>query len=123
MAAGAPGVGPVRAVAEAGWLPVAPDWRRLYWTERERAEAAEERAAELKRAELAARSEAGGWRWQFESARRKRRGGGVGRRRPARGAEVRAGKIRELYLALMKEREDTAALRRLLHESRRIRRR
>ena len=72
MAEGAPGVAPVRAGAEAGCLPVAPDWRRRYWTERERAEVAEERAEELKRAELAALSEAGGWRWQFESARRKR---------------------------------------------------
>ena len=40
-------------------MPVAPDWRRLYWEARERAEAAEERAETLKRAELDARCDAG----------------------------------------------------------------
>ena len=59
MADGAPGVAPVPAVAEAAWMPVAPDWRRLYWEARERTEAAAERADELKRAELDARCDAG----------------------------------------------------------------
>ena len=40
-------------------MPVAPDWRRLYWEARERAEAAEELADELKRAELDACCDAG----------------------------------------------------------------
>ena len=147
-------------------MPVAPDWRRLYWAARERAEAAEERAEELKRAALDARCEAGGWRWQFESARRKRlaavaaakearraakdalalqaevarlrqllaaagvasdRYGSISlRREVARlrkavpGAEVQTRKIRELHQALLKERDDTAALRRLLHETVRL---
>jgi hypothetical protein len=166
MAEGAPEVAPVGAVGESGWLPVAPDWRRLYWAERERADAAEERAEELKRAELDARCEAGGWRWQFESARRKRlaavaaakdarraaqeglalraevsrlhqlladvgvasdRYGSISLRREvsrlrkaAPGAAVQARQIRELNRALLKEREDTAALRRLLHETVRL---
>ena len=58
MAEGAPGVARGRAVGEAAWMPVVPEWRRLYWAARERAEAAEERAEELKRAELDARCEA-----------------------------------------------------------------
>ena len=41
-------------------------------------------------------------------------------RKAAPGAEVQAGKIRELNLALMKERDDTDALRRLLHETVRL---
>ena len=53
-------------------LPPAPDWPRLYGQAVERAEAAEARAEELRRAEVAARTEAGGYRAMFQAARRKR---------------------------------------------------
>ena len=72
MAEGEPGAALVSAVAAGAWVSVPPDWRRLYEEARERAEAAEARAEELKQAALDARCAAGGWRWQFESARRKR---------------------------------------------------
>lgn len=163
MAEGEPGAALVPAVAAGAWVSVPPDWRRLNEEARERAEAAEARAEELKQAALDARCAAGGWRWQFESARRKRlaaieeakearrtakdalalkaevarlRGllaeAGVEsrryrpmalRREVARlrkavpGAEVQARKIRELHRALLKERDDTASLRRLLRET------
>jgi len=163
MAEGEPGAALVPAVAPGAWVSVPPDWRRLYEEARERAEAAEARAEELKQAALAARCDAGGWRWQFEEARRKRllaleeakearrtakdalaleaevarlrqllAEAGVEsrryrpmalRREVARlrkavpGAEVQARKIRELHRALLKERDDTASLRRLLRET------
>ncbi|MCY3745582.1 MAG: hypothetical protein OXH05_05070, partial [Acidobacteria bacterium] len=72
MAEGERGAALVPAVAAGAWVSVPPDWRRLYEEACERAEAAEARAEELKQAALAARCDAGGWRWQFESARRKR---------------------------------------------------
>ncbi|MCY4496214.1 MAG: hypothetical protein OXC14_02930, partial [Rhodospirillaceae bacterium] len=50
-----------------------PDWRLLYEQTVKRAEDAEARADELKWAEVAARTEAGSWKSQFEAARRKRR--------------------------------------------------
>lgn len=163
MAEGERGAALVPAVATGAWVSVPPDWRRLYEETRERAEAAEARAEELKWAEVDARCAAGVWRSQFESARRKRlaaieeakearrtakdalalkaevarlRGllaeAGVEsrryrpmalRREVARlrkavpGAEVQARKIRELHRALLKERDDTASLRRLLRET------
>ena len=49
-----------------------PDWRLLYERTLKRAEDAEARADELKWAEVAARTEAGSWRTQFETARHKR---------------------------------------------------
>ena len=48
-----------------------PDWRSLY--ERERAEAAEARAEELRWAEVRARSDAGSWKWRWEASRRRLR--------------------------------------------------
>ena len=56
-----PEVDPVAHDPGAVSVPAPPDWRRLYEQARERAEAAEARAEELKSAELAARS-AAGWR-------------------------------------------------------------
>ena len=53
-------------------LAPAPDWPRLHGQAVERAEAAEARAEELRRAEVAARTEAGTYRGLFEAARRKR---------------------------------------------------
>ena len=50
-----------------------PDWRLLYERTLKRTEDAEARADELKWAEVAARTEAGSWKSQFEAARRKRR--------------------------------------------------
>ena len=166
MAEGEPGVGAVPAVVGVAWGSAPPDWRRLYWEACERAEAAEARAEDLKRAEFATRSEAGIWRWRFESARRKRllavedakearraardvlalqaevarlrellaeAGVESGRysllslrrevarlRKAAPGAEVQAQEIRALHEALRKERGDTAALRRLLHDTVRL---
>ena len=67
-----PEVGPVAHDPGAASLPAPPDWRRLYEQARERAEAAEARAEELKWAEVTARSAAGAWKSQFETARRKR---------------------------------------------------
>ena len=67
-----PEVDPVRHVPGAASVPAPPDWRRLYEQARERAEAAEARAEELKWAEVASRTEAGAWKSQFETARRKR---------------------------------------------------
>ena len=53
--------------------PGAPrDFQSLYEQQRARAEAAEARCEELHWAEVQARSEAGQWKWQFESSRRKR---------------------------------------------------
>jgi transposase len=49
-----------------------PFWRRLYERARDRAEAAEARSEALKWAEVSARCDAGFWKWQFESSRRKR---------------------------------------------------
>ena len=49
-----------------------PDWRLLYEQTLQRAEAAEVRAEELKRAEVAARSEAASYKGLFRAARRKR---------------------------------------------------
>ena len=166
MAEGEPGVAAVPAVAGVAWVSAAPDWRRRYWEAHERAEAAEGRAEELKRAEFATRSEAGIWRWRFEAARRKRllavedakearraardalalqaevarlrellaeagvesgrysrlslRREVAGLRQAVPGAEVQAREIRELHEALRKERGDTAALRRLLHDTVRL---
>ena len=65
-------VDPVPHLPRAASLPAPPDWRRLYEETLERAEAAEARAEELKWAEVAARSAAGGWKSQFDAARRKR---------------------------------------------------
>ena len=59
-------------VTEGASLPGRPCWRQLYEQARSRAEAAEARAEALKRAEVSARCEAGHWKWQFGSARRKR---------------------------------------------------
>lgn len=67
-----PEVDPVAHGPGAALLPAPPDWRRLYEQARERAEAAEARAEELKWAEVTARSAAGAWKSQFETARRKR---------------------------------------------------
>jgi len=56
------------------WSPssCAPrDLRSLYEEERARAEAAEARCEELRRAEVAARSDAGVWKWRFKSCRRR----------------------------------------------------
>ena len=50
----------------------APDWHRLYVEALERAEAAEARAEELKRAMSSLRTDLGFWKWQFQAARRKR---------------------------------------------------
>lgn len=61
-----------RPVAEGAWLPGRPCWRGLYEQARSRAEAAEARSEALKWAEVSARCEAGYWKWQFESSRRKR---------------------------------------------------
>ena len=61
-----------RPVAEGAWLPGGPCWRGLYEQARGRAEAAEARSEALKWAEVSARCEAGYWKWQFESSRRKR---------------------------------------------------
>ena len=61
-----------RAVTEGAWQPGRPCWRRQYEEARGRAEAAEARLEALKRAEVCARWEAGYWKWQFESSRRKR---------------------------------------------------
>jgi len=59
------------------WPPSKPgpsdaprDLQSLY-EERERAEAAEARCEELRRAELSARSDAGAWKWRFKSCRRR----------------------------------------------------
>ena len=52
--------------------PAAVDWQRLYEETLERAEAAEARADELALAERSARTDAGYWRTQFRTARRKR---------------------------------------------------
>ena len=65
-------VDPVPHLPRAASLPAPPDYRRLYEETLERAEAAEARAEELKWAEVAARSAAGGWKAQFQAARRKR---------------------------------------------------
>ncbi len=151
-----------RPVTEGASLPGRPFWRRLYERARGRAEAAEA----LKRAEVSARCEAGYWKWQFESSRRKRlaaierskearsaakdalalqsevarlgklladAGIESGRysetslrrevarlRKAAPGAEVQAAEIRRLHKVLCKERDDNAALRRLLHETVRL---
>ena len=52
--------------------PGAPrDLRSLYEKERARAEAAEARCEELRWAEVAARSDAGVWKWRFKSCRRR----------------------------------------------------
>ena len=67
-----PEVDPDRHVPGAASVPAPPDWRRRYEQARERAEAAEARVEELKWAEVAARTEAGAWKSQFETARRKR---------------------------------------------------
>ena len=67
-----PEVDPDRYVPGAASVPAPPDWRRRYEQARERAEAAEAHAEELKWAEVAARTEAGAWKSQFETARRKR---------------------------------------------------
>ena len=61
-----------RPVAEGAWLRGRRDWRQLYEQALDRAEAAEGRWEALKRAEVSARCEAGYWKWQFESSRRKR---------------------------------------------------
>ena len=61
-----------RSVSEGAWLPGRRDWRRVYEQARGRAEAAESRSEALKWAEVSARCEAGYWKWQFESSRRKR---------------------------------------------------
>ena len=61
-----------RPVPEGASLPGRPCWRRLYEQARARAEAAEARSEALQRAEMSARCEAGYWKWQFESSRRKR---------------------------------------------------
>ena len=60
------------------WAPSEPgpsgtprDWRSLYEEERARAEAAEARCEELRWAEVAARSDAGVWKWRFKSCRRR----------------------------------------------------
>ena len=50
-----------------------PDWRSLYERERERAEAAEARAEELRWAEVRARSDAGSWKLRWEASRRRLR--------------------------------------------------
>ena len=50
------------------------DWRSLYERERERAEAAEARAGELRWAGVRAWCEAGSWKWRWEASRRKLRG-------------------------------------------------
>lgn len=47
------------------------DLRSLYEEERARAEAAEARCEELRWAEVAARSDAGVWKWRFKSCRRR----------------------------------------------------
>ena len=65
-------VDPVGPVHDAASLSAPPDWRGLYEQALERADAADARAAESRSAELAARSEAGRWKWQFDDARRKR---------------------------------------------------
>ena len=67
-----PEVDPDRHVPGAASVPAPPDWRRLYEQARQRAEVAEARAEELKWAEVATRTEAGAWKSQFETARRKR---------------------------------------------------
>ena len=61
-----------RPDTEGASLPGRPFWRRLYERARGRAEAAEARSEALKWAEVSARCEAGFWKWQFESSRRKR---------------------------------------------------
>ena len=61
-----------RSDTEGASLPGRPSWRRLYEQARGRAEAAEARSEALKRAEASARCEAGYWKWQFDSSRRKR---------------------------------------------------
>ena len=61
-----------RPVPEGASLPGQPCWRRLYEQALDRAEAAEARSEALQRAEVSARCEAGYWKWQFESSRRKR---------------------------------------------------
>lgn len=48
----APRVAPVPVVAEAAWMPMAPDWRQSYREGSERAKAAEERPEKRKPAEL-----------------------------------------------------------------------
>ena len=60
------------------WSPSKPespgeprDLQSLYEEERARAEAAEARCEELRWAEVAARSEAGAWKWRFKSCRRR----------------------------------------------------
>ena len=60
------------------WAPSKPgpsgtprDWRSLYEEERARAAAAEARCEELRWAEVAARSDAGVWKWRFKSCRRR----------------------------------------------------
>ena len=152
-----------RPVTEGASLPGRPCWRRLYEQALDRAEAAEARSEALKRAEVSARCEAGYWKWQFESSRRKRlaaierskeacraakgalalqaevarlgklladAGVESGRysemslrrevarlRKAAPAAEVQAAEIRRLHKVLCKERDDKAALRRLLHET------
>ncbi len=84
------------AVAEGpdgGWLASgatsvqARDWRLEYEGERARADAAAERAEELRWAEVSARCEAGSWKSRFEASRRKLRAV-IGETREAR----RAGK-------------------------------
>ena len=65
-------VDPIPHVPHAPSLPGPPDWRRLYEQTLKRAEAAEARAEDLKRAEVTARSEAGTYKGLFKAARRKR---------------------------------------------------
>lgn len=72
MACRDPEVDPVAHDPGAASVLAPPDWRGLYEQARERAEAAEARAEELKWAEVSARSAAGAWKSQFETARRKR---------------------------------------------------
>ncbi|MCY4565922.1 MAG: hypothetical protein OXE40_15755, partial [Gammaproteobacteria bacterium] len=65
-------VDPIPHLPRAASVPAPPDWRRLYEQTLERAEAAEARAEDLKRAEVTARSEAGTYKGLFKAARRKR---------------------------------------------------
>ena len=80
-------------------VPGCPDWPRLYEQAVERAEAAEARAEELKRSEVAARAEAGTYRALFEAARRKRLaavGDAAEARRAAKKARALEAEVRRL---------------------------
>ena len=80
-------------------VPGCPDWPRLYGQAVERAEAAEARAEELKRSEVAARAEAGTYRALFEAARRKRLaavGDAAEARRAAKKARALEAEVRRL---------------------------